>query len=153
MRKIDSTLRPVAHERFGAARSWIRKLRITHAFPSFSAAWKGRRRRLLPPTNYLGSLAVPSGGASRRGLRHGGWRTNILPSIAALWINDVPDGTRTTLENFWRRWAPLLIKPRPKSPAEAGLKSPSMQKLRVNGVSSPLTLCRWWPAIADDVCA
>jgi hypothetical protein len=38
MRKIDSTLRPVAHERFGAARSWIRKLRITHSFPSFSAA-------------------------------------------------------------------------------------------------------------------
>jgi len=60
---------------------------------------------------------------------------------------------RTTLENFWRRWAPLLIKPRSKNPAEAGLKSPSMQKLRVNGVSSPLTLCRWWPVIADDVCA
>src|SRR5215831_12898994 len=38
MRKIDSTLRPVAHERFGAARSWIRKLRITYSFPSFSAA-------------------------------------------------------------------------------------------------------------------
>src|SRR6516225_2479916 len=33
MRKIDSTLRPVAHERFGAARSWIRKLRITHSSP------------------------------------------------------------------------------------------------------------------------
>ena len=28
---------------------------------------KGRRRRLPPPTNYLGSLAVPSGDASRRG--------------------------------------------------------------------------------------
>jgi len=46
---------------------------------------------------------VPSGGASRRGLRHGGWRANILPSIAASWISDVPDGARTALENFWRR--------------------------------------------------
>ena len=92
-----------------------------------------------PPTNYLGSLAVPSGGASRRGLRHGGWRANILPSIVASWINDVPDGARTTLENFWRRVlrAPLLIKPRSKSPAEAGLTWLSMQKLRVNGISSP----------------
>jgi hypothetical protein len=53
--------------------------------------------------------------------------------------------TRTTLENFWRRVlrVPLLIKPRSKSPAEAGLKWLSMQKLRVNGITSPLTLCRW----------
>jgi hypothetical protein len=100
---------------------------------------------LPPPTNYLGSLAVPSGGASRRGLRHGGWRANILPSIAASWINDVPDGARTTLENFWRRIlrAPFLRKPRSKSPAEAGLKWLSMEKLRVNGISSPLCAAGW----------
>src|SRR5262249_34621284 len=103
-----------------------------------------RKEEAVPPTNYLGSLAVPSGGASRRGLRHGGWRTNILPSIAASWINDVPDGARTALENFWRRVlrATLLIKPRSKSPAEAGLKGLSMERLRANGISSPLTLCR-----------
>jgi hypothetical protein len=47
--------------------------------------------------------------------------------------------------------APLLIKPLSKSPAEAGLKRLSMERLRVNGISSPLTLCRFWPAIADDV--
>jgi hypothetical protein len=67
----------------------------------------------------------------------------------ASWINDVPDGTRTALENFWCRVlrAALLIKPRSKSPAEAGLKWPSMQKLRVNGI-----ICAaGWPAIADDV--
>src|SRR5262249_13948730 len=97
-----------------------------------------------PPTTYLGSLAVPSGDASRRDLQHGEWRANILPSIAASWINDVPDGARTTLENFWRRLlrAPLLIKPRSKSPAEVGLTRVSMERLRVNGISSPLTLCR-----------
>ena len=97
-----------------------------------------------PPTNYLGSLAVPSGSASRNDSRHDGWRANILPSIAASWINDVPDGARTTLENFWRRVlrATLLIKPRSKSPAEAGLKGLSMERLRANGISSPLTLCR-----------
>src|SRR5215475_11923393 len=85
---------------------------------------KGRRRRLPPPTNYLGSLAVPSGGASRRGLRHGGWRANILPSIAASWINDVPDGARTTLENFWRRVlrAPLLRKSALKKSRRSGTK-------------------------------
>jgi hypothetical protein len=38
---------------------------------------------LPPPTDYLGSLAAPFGGASRSGSRHGGWRANILSSIAA----------------------------------------------------------------------
>src|SRR5262245_29401072 len=33
---------------------------------------------------YLSSLAVPFGGASRSGSPHGGWRGNILLSIAAL---------------------------------------------------------------------
>src|SRR5262249_52406314 len=56
-----------------------------------------------------------------------------------------PRRRRTALENFWRRVlrATLLIKPRSKSPAEAGLKWLSMERLRVNGISSPLTLCRW----------
>src|SRR6266446_9426331 len=44
---------------------------------------KARRRPLPPPTDYLGSLAAPFGGASRSGSRHGGWRANILSSIAA----------------------------------------------------------------------
>src|SRR5262245_35727571 len=97
---------------------------------------KARRRPLPPPTNYLDSLAAPFGAALRRGLRHGGWRANILQSIAASWINDVPGGARTTLENFWLP-AALVIKPRSKSPAEAGLKWLLMEKLRVNGISSP----------------
>ena len=35
MRKIDSTLRPVAHERFGAARSWISKIAHHSFLPEF----------------------------------------------------------------------------------------------------------------------
>ena len=35
MRKIDSTLRPVAHERFGAARSWNSKIAHHSFLPEF----------------------------------------------------------------------------------------------------------------------
>jgi len=38
MRNIDPTLAPSAHKRFVIAGLWIRKLRITDPFQSFSAA-------------------------------------------------------------------------------------------------------------------
>jgi glycosyltransferase involved in cell wall biosynthesis len=44
---------------------------------------EGEEEPLPPPTDYLGSLAAPFGSASRSGSRHGGWRANILSSIAA----------------------------------------------------------------------
>ena len=38
MRNIDSRFERRAHKRFVSAGLWIRKLRITSPFPSFSAA-------------------------------------------------------------------------------------------------------------------
>src|SRR5262245_31837737 len=43
---------------------------------------KAKRRPSLPLTDYLGSLAALFGSASRNESRHGGWRANILSSIA-----------------------------------------------------------------------
>jgi hypothetical protein len=43
---------------------------------------KARRRPLLPLTDYLGSLAALFGSGLRNDSRHGGWRENILSSIA-----------------------------------------------------------------------
>jgi hypothetical protein len=44
IRNIDSESRLVAHERSGAARSRIRKLRVTQSFPSFSYVEYDRTR-------------------------------------------------------------------------------------------------------------
>src|SRR5262245_53554479 len=98
-----------------------------------------RYRAVIVASKLASDWMVEPGGPDQLSEPASRWR---LDSVRRLHrpAHPSPDGARTTPENFWRRVlrARLPIKPRSKSPAEAGLKWLSMERLRVNGISSSL---------------